>query len=236
MHAARHTAAHAAVSGRHFAVAADRHATAGAAAAERYDVDARLRWLVAADAEAERRARLFRTPREEREMLLMRRPVNAERAYELFGLLLGTLPPAAIFFRLALPMSRSGGDGVALLFIPMLFICAALGRVMGRRVGRSIGEYGRAGWVRHILFTIAASFGWAAVTGAAGGVLFFGVGAIFGVFCAIAVALPAFVVFTVLHRLLARGGMIDARHLRPLAWAVAATAAALLLSPALLPY
>ena len=169
-------------------------------------------------------------------MLMMARPVSVERAFAFFGLLLGALPPAAIFFRLALPMSRNGGEGVALIFVPMLFICAALGRVMGRRVGRSIGEYERGGWARLLLFTLAAAFGWAAVTGAAGGVLFFGVGALFGVFCALAVALPAFLVFTTFHRLLARGGMIDARHLRPLAWAIAATAAALVLSPSLLPY
>jgi len=57
-----------------------------------------------------------------------------------------------------------------------------------------------------------------------------------GVFYALAVALPAFLVFTTLHRLLARGGMIEERHLWPLAWAVAATPAALVLSPSLLPY
>lgn len=169
-------------------------------------------------------------------MLLIRQPVNAESAFALLGLLLGTLPPAAIFFRLALPISRGSDGHIALIFVPMLVICAALGRLMGRRVGRSIGEFERGGWARLILFTIAAAFGWATVTGAAGGVLFFGVGALFGVFCALAVAAPAFVVFTTFHRLLARGGMIDARHLRPLAWAVAATAAALVLSPSLLPY
>ena len=57
--------------------------------------DARLNWLIAAEADAARRAHLFRTPREERELLLMRRPVAPERAFAQFGLLLGTLPPAA---------------------------------------------------------------------------------------------------------------------------------------------
>jgi hypothetical protein len=222
MHAARFTADHA--------------ATDRGPLAQRDDVNARLNWLLASEAEAERRARQFRTPREEREMLMMTRPVHVERAFALFGLLLGTLPPAAIFFRLALPITRDGNDYFWLIFVPMLVVCAALGRVMGRRVGRSIGEFERGGWVRLLFFTIAAAFGWATVTGAAGGVLFFGIGAIFGVFCALAVALPAFIIFTTFHRLLARGGMIEARHLRPLAWAVAATAAALVLSPSLLPY
>ena len=214
----------------------DGRATVGGSAPERHDPDARLNWLLAADAEAGRRARLFRTPREEREAQAMRRPVNVEQAFALFGLLLGTLPPAAIFFRMALPFSRMGGGSVVLIFVPMLIICATVGRAMGRRVGGPIGEYERGGWAVMLLFTVASAFGWAAATGAAGGALFFGIGAFFGVFYALAVAVPAFLVFTTLHRLLARGGMLDARHLWPLAWAVAATPAALVLSPSLLPY
>jgi hypothetical protein len=210
-------------------LATDGPATAFAAARQhRDDCDARLRWLVAADAEAARRARLFRSPREEREMLMMRRAVSPERAFALFGLLLGTLPPAAIFLRLVLLFDWEVKP-LGLIFIPMLLVCAALGRVMGRRVGGPISEFERGGRVRFVLFTAAAALGWATVTGASGGAIFFGVGAIFGVFCAIAVALPAFAAFAAFHRLLARGGMIDARHLRPLAWGVAATAAAAVL-------
>jgi hypothetical protein len=200
------------------------------------DTLARLNWLAAAEADAARRARLFRTPREESEMQMMLRPVAPAGAYKLFGLLLGTLPPAAIFFRLSLPFVNASSDWVALLFVPMLIICAAVGRLMGARLGRSMGEFERGGWTRTLLYTLAAALGWATVTGAAGGFLFFVIGSIFGVFAALAVAVPAFLVFASLHRLLARGGMIDARHLRPLAWGVPATVAALILSPYLLPY
>ena len=166
----------------------------------------------------------------------MRRPVPVERAFAQFGLLLGTLPPAAIFFRLLLPFQDSESGYVGLLFIPMLIVCALLGRRLGASLGGSVGRFEHGGWVRFLLFTLAAALGWATVTGAAGGFLFFGIGAIFGAFCALVVAPPAFLVFASLHRLLARGGMIDARHLRPLAWGVPATIAALILSPYLLPY
>src|SRR4051812_24197575 len=63
-------------------------------------VDARLNWLLRANADTAERARLFRFAGEEEQMLLMRRPVSAEKAYALFGLLLGSLPPATIFARL----------------------------------------------------------------------------------------------------------------------------------------
>lgn len=169
-------------------------------------------------------------------MLLMSRPVPVERAFAQFGLLLGTLPPAAIFFRLSAFMWEGNGGPVWLIFLPMLIICALVGWGMGKRLGKSMSDFERGGWARTMLYTILAALGWASVTGAVGGFLFFFIGAIFGVFCALAVALPCFLVFTSLHRLLARGGMIDARHLRPLAWGVPATAAALILSPYLLPY
>jgi hypothetical protein len=189
---------------------------------------------VALDAEAERRARLFRTPREEREMLMMSRPVNTERAFALFGLLLGTLPPAAIFYRMfgyGFTYERDWGYfTLPAMCLAMNFVCAFIGRHMGRAVGHPmIANAERRSWTLTVLFALLAAFVWAVATGAAGGAVFFGVGAIFGAFFALAVALPAFAVFTTLHRLLARGGMIDARHLRPLAWGVAATAAALVL-------
>ncbi|MCA1613864.1 MAG: hypothetical protein LC800_06890 [Acidobacteria bacterium] len=200
------------------------------------DPFARLNWLLAAEAADACRARLFRTPREEREMLLMRRPITTGRAFARFGLLLGTLPPAAIFFRLSWWLGSADDTWLPLLFPPMLLICALLGRLMGAQVGKSVGDFESGNWARTVCFALLAGFGWASVTGAAGGILFFGLGAIAGAASAIAVALPAFLVFTSLHRLLARGGMIDARHLRPLAWGVPATVAALILSPYLLPY
>lgn len=167
-------------------------------------------------------------------MLMMRRPVGVEHAFAFFGLLLGTLPPAAIFIRVFgdWPTREPGWSGLGLvgMCLAMSIICAVVGHRMGRAVGHPmLAGAERRSWTRMLLLTLVAAFVWGAATGAAGGAVFFGIGAIFGVIFALAVALPAFVVFTALHRLLARGGMIDARHLRPLAWGTAATAAALVL-------
>jgi hypothetical protein len=221
--------------------AADHAAPVSAAVSERRDLDARLRRLLATEAEVERRAREFRTPLEEREMLMMPRPVSAERAFALFGLLLGTLPPAAIFIRLfgyGFTYERDWGYfTLPAMCLAMNIVCAFVGRRMGRTVGQTmIADSERQSWARMLLSALVAAFVWGAATGAAGGAIFFGIGWIVGVIYALMVALPAFLVFTTLHRLLARGGMIDARHLRPLAWGVAATAAALVLSPSLLTY
>lgn len=195
---------------------------------------ARLNYLTNDLAEAERRARLFRTPREEREMRLMRRPLTTPQAFARFGLLLGTLPPAAIFIRLIFSWNSLGM--LAWIFAPMLFICAALGRLMAKKFGDGFNERERGSWCEMMIDALEEAFIWAAATGAAGGFLFFGVGAIFGFACALPVALPAFSVFVPLHRLLARGGMIDARQLQPLAWGINLTIASLILSPHVIPY
>ncbi|HVG28291.1 MAG TPA: hypothetical protein VM864_01090 [Pyrinomonadaceae bacterium] len=199
------------------------------------DLDARLKWLVAANAAADRRERLrLRRPRGEQEAMLMRRPVPTERAFARFGLLLGLLPPAAIFLRLALLSHFTGLFN--LIFLPMLLVCALMGRRMGAHAGRTFDESERASRGRTLVDALEDAFIWAAATGGAGGAIFFGFGAVFGFACALPVAMLAFALFAPLHRLLARDGMIDARHLAPLAWGINLTISALILSPRLLPY
>ncbi|MFL6229693.1 MAG: hypothetical protein ACJ741_13050 [Pyrinomonadaceae bacterium] len=199
------------------------------------DLGARLTWLVNANAAADLRARLRRHPREEEEALMMHRPLAPAQAFARFGLLLGTLPPAAIFCRILFAL----GDKMiwlTLLFVPALLICALLGRRMGARFGAGFNESGRGSWWRTIFDALEDAFVWAAATGTAGGALFFGVGGLLGFVCALPVALVAFLCFAPLHRLLARDGMIDARHFYPLAWGINLTIAALILSPNVMPY
>lgn len=198
---------------------------------------ARLNYYAAALAESERRARIFRTAREEREMLLMSRPVTTERAFARFGLLLGTLAPAALFGRVLIRMHTNGEVMFFLAFmLPMLAICSLFGRFMAKRLGRRFDDAERGSWLKTILVALGYAFIWAVCTGALGGLPVFGIGAIFGVACALPVALVAFALFAPLHRLLARGGMIDARHLNPLAWGINLVVAALILSPQVFPY
>ncbi|HEX8160327.1 MAG TPA: hypothetical protein VF538_00390 [Pyrinomonadaceae bacterium] len=175
-----------------------------------------------------------RRPREEQEALMMRRPVPTERAFARFGLLLGLLPPAAVFFRVALLFHFAGA--LCLIFLPMLIACALMGRRMGAHAGRTFDESERASWGRTMIDAMGDAFVWAAATGATGGAIFFGLGAALGLMCALPVALLAFALFAPLHRLLARDGMIDARHLAPLAWGINLTISALVLSPRVLPY
>ncbi len=195
------------------------------------NAESRLSWLLAANAREAYRRRLFRTPLEEEEMLLMHHPISTKRAYALLGLLLGALPPAMIFtkiFGYGLESAQRGAV-MFILCLAMNAACAVTGYAIGSVVGGAMKSLEQWSWNKMLLALPLMGALWGAVSGTAGGLLFFGVGAIFGALCAIPVGMAAFALFAPFHRLLARGGMIDARHFWPLACGVSTMIAALIL-------
>lgn len=165
---------------------------------------------------------------------MMRRPLSFERAYGLFGLLLGTLPPAAIFYRLfGDELARQGFPSVLfMLLLAMNVVCGIVGSFLGSRFnGMAAAIDAPEGnlWLRMLFIPPLIGMLWGAGTGWAGGLIFFGIGAIFGALFAIPVGILAFALFMLLHRWLAHGGMIEAGHLWPLACGVVMTITALIL-------
>lgn len=194
-------------------------------------VDARLNWLLSANAAES--ARLSRSGIDE-QLMMMRRPVSVERAYAMFGLLLGTLPPAAIFYRMfGDALARPSFEwGLFLLVLAMNIVCGLAGMFMGSKLNRMAAAIEAADdnyWIRVLFVPFLMGMIWGAGAGAAGGLVFFGIGAIFGVMFAIPVGILAFTLFMPLHRWLAHGGMIEASHLWPLACGVVMTITALIL-------
>lgn len=168
---------------------------------------------------------------EERRALSMRRPLTTEQAYRWFGTYLGLLPPLAIFERFLASTRGDDAFWVVALCVAMNVVCCLVGRWFGGRLGRRAGNpraRSRANFA-FLIFVMAVS--WSAVTGGLGGVLFFGIGALFGALFAAPVAFAAFPVFAILHRLVSRGGMIEARHTWPLAFGIPLTIAAMIMSP-----
>jgi len=192
------------------------------------------------NAEAERHARLFRNAREEEALRLMRRPIATREAFDIFGLLLGAIVPAAIFYRMFNYGFHVNGSGFEEFWFPVLLwamnvVCCLMGWKMGAVFGGRIDNYERASWHRMCVRSAGAGALWGLTTGAVGGVLFFGFGSLFGALIALPVGMFGFALFTPLHRLMARGGMIDARHFWPLACGVVLTITALIFSPNLYP-
>jgi hypothetical protein len=192
----------------------------------------RLNWLLLENERAARQSP-YRNAREEVEMLLMLRPISTKRAYTLYGMLLGTFPPLAIFYKVLDGMAGHQwvyiAQVVALLLLMMLAVCCLVGRAMGSVMGEWLTGKEGGSWVKKFFEALVAGIAWGAVTGAAGGVPAFGIGAIYGQAFAVAVGIVAFPLFAMLHRPLARGGMIDARHFWPLACGVVMVISALIL-------
>lgn len=200
-------------------------------APEGNDVYSRLDWLLAVNAEETRRRDLFKSAAEEEELLLMRRPLGARRAFGLFGLMMGLFPPAAIFIKM-FGYGIGGYSASALMFIICLLMnltCAVVGYAMGLALSQPVESAERRTWTRMMIMLPLIGAGWGAVTGFAGGLIFVGIGAIFGAIFAIPIGALSFTLFASLHRLLVRGGMIDARHFWPLASGTSLLAAALVL-------
>ncbi|HEX7176130.1 MAG TPA: hypothetical protein VF240_12790 [Pyrinomonadaceae bacterium] len=192
----------------------------------------RIGWLRAEITRAEQRARLYRRPDEESEARRMLDPMPTPEAFAVLGMFLGLFPPAVIFFRLFhYGFTPRHGLVVFLLCLGMNIVCFAVGRAMGRFVGRKIDGLGRPSWPLALAASAALGLLWGVVTGGLGGAVFFGFGAPVGAAAAVPVGTLAFALFAPLHRLLARDGMIEARHAWPLVFGVTGLIAALIASP-----
>ena len=198
------------------------------------ELEFQLNWLLRENELAELRSRSFRDAREEEEFLLMRHPLAAKEAYASFGLLLGTLPPAAIFLKVFGRALAGTGYGIQPGFLFLLFVmnafCAVAGLYFGSRLSRLASAAEELRWPAMLLGAAGIGFLWGVATGAVGGLPAYGFGAILGAIFAVPVGMLAFLLFMPLHRLLTRGGMIDSRHLWPLACGVVTLIAALILA------
>lgn len=198
------------------------------------DIALRIAWLKGEVARVENRAEVLREEKEWERATLMRSPVNTEDAYAWFGTFLGLFPPFAMFAAsLKLRGLDEFGSGAAFwifLLMAMNAVCCLVGRKFGRVLGRALGDPRAHGWFWHVVVSVLLGAAWAAVTGAAGGALGFGIGAIFGIVCAMPVALTNFPVFAVLHRIQTHGGMIEERDLWPIAMGIPLATAALIMS------
>jgi hypothetical protein len=193
-----------------------------------------LNWLLSENYLEAQRNKLFRTPQEEAEVELMRRPISSQKAYGVLGLALGTFPPAAIFAKIfgnSIWYGRIEEEAfiILLLLFAMNLVCALAGYGMGLVLGKAAFEFERSSWTKMFIMLPLLAIVWGAVTGAAGGLVFFGFGALIAPFFAIPVSLVAFPVFALLHRLLERGSMIDRKHLLPLAFGISLTISAFIL-------
>jgi hypothetical protein len=168
---------------------------------------------------------MFRGDREKLEAELMKTPLTTEKTFAYFGLLLGTFPPAALFLKFAFDARIWQSDGawiLGVLFIVNL-ISAIVGYFSGKFIAVSVREMEKYSWWMMLLAAPFVGMLWGIVAGGAGGVIIFVFGAIFGALLGSLVGGAALPVFTVFHRWLKKGEMIELKHFLPLAFGITFT-------------
>ena len=165
---------------------------------------------------------MFQTEREKVEADLMVLPLNFERTYANFGLMLGVIPPTAIFARFLMDAGGLRNDDLWIfaLMSVVLTVSATVGYFSGRLIGKITRELEKMRW--SVMIGILPFIGmlWGIVSGGAGGLIVFLFGAVFGAMFGAAVGSVALPLFVVLHRLMKQGEMIDRKHFLPLAFGV----------------
>ena len=184
------------------------------------------------NSEIRRENSLYRSETERREAERMRHPVSTEKAFAFFGLMLGSLPPAAIFFRI---LADKGLPNLLddLWIVPMLLItnvtAAIVGYFTGMKVATTVRYLHRLSLHRSMLLLPLIGILWGMAAGGAGGLFLFLIGALFGAVIGGTVGAVALPAFAVLHRSLKRGDVIELRQFLPLSFGITLTICAFIL-------
>jgi len=167
--------------------------------------------------------------RDRDELLRMDNPVDLHCALGQFGLVLGGLPAAAIFYRLIFLLGGQNSLGVLLVTLLMLLVGLFVGKQVGSGLADAVNAIERRRWPLMLAGSLAIGLLWGLATGGASGVLAFGIGAPIGAIIGAVVGAVAFPIFISLHRMLSRSGKIEASLLRPISFGIAAVIAGLIL-------
>ncbi len=160
----------------------------------------------------------------------MSNPLDTEKALSYFGFLLGLLGPLSIMIKMIMAQKDVGFAGPVLAFgIPIILLTTLTGYFSGKTIGRGVRKIEEYPLPSTIILSVLLGLGWGIFTGAAGGLLLFGLGAIPGAVVggiAGALALPPFVL---LHRYLKTGDMIERAKFAPIAFGIILSLCSLLL-------
>src|SRR5260221_4227597 len=161
----------------------------------------RLEALLAENAATLRSQRLFSTERERFEAGLMRHPMNTDRAFSYFGLLLGTLPPATMFMRFLIDSRGLPPDGAWIVGILLIVntVTSIVGYFSGKLIAKMVTSVETYRWPVMMALLPLIGLLWGIMAGGAGGFVNFGIGAFFGVGLGGIVGAGAFPLFVGLH-------------------------------------
>jgi hypothetical protein len=185
------------------------------------------------NAEIAREKASFHTENERIEAQLMKSPITTEKAVAYFGAMLGLFPPFAIFSRFLFEHFRNVSSSDDFWLIPLLLfvniVCTVTGYFSGKIVGKIISELEKTSWTGMLMALPFIGILWGIITGMTGGVFIFVIGALFGATVAAAVGCLALPAFTVFHRLMKKGDLIEEKHFFPIALGITSVITAFIL-------
>ena len=165
---------------------------------------------------------------------LMKNPVNTETAVARLGLLTGAIPTSALFIKVFIMQSKGGSDFTASLAIGAMIavsICvtSTAGYMTGKAAGQILQTIESKNWPGMMLLLPFIGAAWGLLSGAAGGIVLLGIGAVFGGAIGLAVGALIFTAFGILHRLLKTTDQIEQNRLLPISIGLVSIVAAFIL-------
>lgn len=168
---------------------------------------------------------MFRSDQEKLEAEMMKNPLDFKKTYSYLGLMLGVFPPLAFFAKWFFESGAiNRGEGF-LIFLLLLVnvITAVVGYFSGKFIGRTMQESEKLSWTKMLFVSPFIGLLWGIMSGGAGGVFIFVIGAFFGAILGGIVGAVALPVFATFHRLMKKGEMIEMKHFLPLAFGTVLT-------------
>ncbi len=182
------------------------------------DVETRLNTLLAIQRENDLEKSRYKTEQERFEASLVKNPLSTEKSFAWFGLMLGAFPPLALFSKFFLTSNiRFEESWVIFLLFFVNVICATVGYFSGKLISKMVAEVEKYSWSMMLLILPFIGILWGIMAGGAGGVFIFVIGAVFGAIIAAMVGGIALPVFTIFHRLLKKGDVIERDQFLPIA-------------------
>ena len=191
----------------------------------------RLNALLAANQKIKLEKANYRNEQERFEASLMKSPITTEKAFAYFGAMLGLFPPFAMFakFYFDSQIHRNPEPGVIAFMVCMNAICLGVGYFSGKIVGKLVSQVEKMSWTKMLLIVPFIGVLWGIMTGGAGGVIVFVIGAFFGAIIASLVGGVAIPAFTIFHRLLKKGDVIEEKLFFPIAMGITCAITAFIL-------
>ena len=146
----------------------------------------------------------------------------------LFGVAIGTVPTAAILFRLFV-LDSSPNPGVLLLAILATAVTGLVGYLTAGGTAKALERVLSTSFLRSLLLVPIIGLAWGVISGAAGGLFLFVLGALVGGVIGGMVAGTALPLFVGLFSLAAEEGDISIKRFLPIAAGISGSAAALFL-------